>query len=165
MKKLSLLEKIIYSINAILATALLLSYTLPFVSPKTIPNFAVLSLLVPSLLLINGVFFIYWLLKLKKQCLLSATILAIGWYASSPLYKFTSIKNISNSDTKIMSYNVRLFNHYKSNKDTATAQNIFDFIAKEKPDILALQEFYETPNIPFQYPYSYIKTKSEKCPK
>ncbi len=161
MKKTSLLEKMIYSINAILATALLLSYALPFVSPKMAPSFAVVSLLVPGLLLINGVFFLYWLLKLKKQCLLSGMILAIGWYASSPLYKFTSVENAFNSDTKIMSYNVRLFNHYESNKDTATAQNIFDFIAKENPDILALQEFYEAPNIPFQYPYSYIKTKSK----
>lgn len=161
MKKLSFLEKIIYFINAIFATALLLSYLLPFVSPKTIPSFAVLSLLVPSFILINCALFIYWLVKLKKQWTSSAFVLIIGYFIFSPLYKFTEVKNALNDDLTIMSYNVRLFNYYQSQKDSTIAQKTFGFITEESPDILAIQEFHEAATISFQYPYKYIKTKSK----
>ena len=42
MKKLSFLDKIIYFLNSLLAILLLLSYLLPFVSPKSIAIFAIL---------------------------------------------------------------------------------------------------------------------------
>ena len=161
MKKLSLFNKLLFFINSVLATVLLLSYLLPFLSPKSAPAFAVLSLLVPFLIIINLIFFVYWLIKLKKQCILSGFVLAIGWLFASPFYKFSEKKILLNNDIKIMSYNVRLFNHYKWNKDPETAQKMFDFISDKKPDILAIQEFYNDKNIPFSYPYKYIKPKSK----
>ena len=77
MKKLSLINKIIYLLNSFLATILLLSYLLPYVSPKNIPTFAILSLLVPPLIILNIFFVIYWILNLKKHFLLSTIILGI----------------------------------------------------------------------------------------
>ena len=113
MKKLSFLNKIFYLVNSLLATALLLSYALPFVSPKSMVSFAILSLLVPVLIIANIICVLYWLVNLKKQFLLSTIILAIGWFVSPPLYKLTKNNSSLNSDIKIMSYNVRMFNHWK----------------------------------------------------
>ena len=78
-KKISIFSKLLYAINSIFATVLLLSYLLPYISPKSLPTLAVLSLFVPFLILINIAFFIYWLIKLKKHFILSGLILAIGW--------------------------------------------------------------------------------------
>ena len=81
MKKLSLLDKLISVINAVLATLLLLSYIVPYISPKTIPLISLVSLAVPFLIIANTLFLIYWVLKLKKQFALSAVILGLdGWF-------------------------------------------------------------------------------------
>ena len=158
MKKKSLLDHFLFLINSVLATALLFSYFLPFISPKTIPALAVLSLTVPFLIGFNGLFLIYWLIRLKKQLLLSVFVLGIGWLISSPIYQLTEKKVLLNDAIKIMSYNVRMFNYYKWSEDPALAQKTFDLISEKKPDILAIQEFYD--KISFKFPYSYIKTKS-----
>lgn len=163
MKKLSFLNKIFYILNSLLATILLLSYLLPFVSPKNIPSFAILSLLVPILTIINVLFAIYWLLKLKKHFFLSALVLTIGWFVSKPLYKIAGKNSSLNDDVKIMSYNVRMFNHWKWIEDDSISRKINDFVLKESPDILLFQEYYTLEKQQFSYPYKYIKTKNEKA--
>lgn len=161
MKKLSLLHKLIFFINTIVAVTLLLSYALPFVSPKTVPAFAVFSLLVPILIIANILFAIFWLIKLKKQFILSTLILVLGWMTSTPFYQFSGKNSAKNNDIKVMSYNVRMFNHYKWNDDESITQKLFDFISDKNPDVLAIQEFYDSDKITFKYPYKYIKTKSK----
>ena len=162
MKKLSLLDKLIFFINCISAILLLLSYIVPYISPKTITQISFVSLAVPLLIIVNTIFGIYWLLKLKRQIILSASILTIGWLTSSSFYQFKEKKILLNDAVKVMSYNVRMFNHYKWNKDDQLDQKAFDFITEKSPDILVLQEYYQSPKISFQYPYKYIKTKSKK---
>ena len=61
MKNLSFLDKILYLANTLFATFLLLSFLLPYISPVIIPVFAILSLFVPVLLIMNFVFTIYQL--------------------------------------------------------------------------------------------------------
>jgi len=159
-KNLSFINKIIYLLNSLLATALLLSYLLPYVSPKTLSSFAILSLLVPVLILVNAFFVIYWLLQLKKQLLLSAIILGIGYFVTSPLYKFDESKSSLNTDLKIMSYNVRMFNHWQWIEEEDIPNKISQFVSAKEPDILLLQEFHNTDNPSFDYPYKYIKLKN-----
>jgi endonuclease/exonuclease/phosphatase family metal-dependent hydrolase len=162
LKKLSLLNKIVYVLNSLIATLLLLSFLLPYISPKTIPVFAILSLFVPFLIIINLVFAIYWLLQLKKQFLLSAIILGIGWLFSTPFYKITENNSSLNTDLKVMSYNVRMFNHWKWVDDKNISKKINTFISDQSPDILLFQEYYSLEKEKFNYPYKYIKTKNKK---
>jgi len=162
MKKLTFLDKILYLINSLLAVLLLLSFLLPHISPKKLPDFAVLSLFVPVLLIVNIFFVIYWLLKLKKQFLLSFLILILGWMIMTPFYKLSGKNSSLNSDLKLMSYNVKTFDLFSKKEDSTV--NGFAFIKEKNPDILAVQEYYQTSKIDINYPYQYIKknTKSKK---
>ena len=162
MKKLSLVNKIINLLNAILATLLLLSYLLPFVSPKSIPSFAILSLFAPVLVIINLLFVIYWLVKLKKQLLLSTVVLLIGWFFSAPIFKLTENLSSLNDDIKVMSYNVRMFNHWKWLEEDDIAKKITNFVSEQSPDVLLFQEYYTLEKQQISYPYKYIKTKKKK---
>ncbi|MDC0177206.1 endonuclease/exonuclease/phosphatase family protein [Polaribacter sp.] len=161
MKKKSLLDQFLYVINSLLATLLLLSYLLPYVSPNSIPIFAVLSLFVPILLLINLVFVVYWLIQLKKQFFLSLFILLIGYFTITPFYKM-SLKNTSlNTDLKVMSYNVRIFNHWKWSEEENIKQKIFSLVEINDPDVLVIQENIALKKYEFSYPYKYLKSKNK----
>lgn len=156
MKKLSFGNKIIFILNNIFSVLLLLSYSIPYIKPTFLPLISALSLVVPVLLIINILFFIYWLLNLKKQLLLSFLCLLLGFNYATSFYKFTSKDTISNPQTSVMSYNVRLFNHYKWLKDKNIPTKIIKFIQGEYPDILCIQEYYSQPILEKFYPYHYI---------
>ncbi len=160
MKRNSFINKFLFFINSLTAAALLLSYALPYVSPKTIPAFAVFSLFVPLLVLVNLGFLVYWLIKLHKNTLLSLVVLGMGIFVSTPLLKFSNKEVILNNDLKVMSFNVRMFNYYKWSDDITTEQQIYEFINNQNLDIIALQEFYLSNLLDIKLPYKYIKTKS-----
>jgi endonuclease/exonuclease/phosphatase (EEP) superfamily protein YafD len=77
------------------------------------------------------------------------------------MYKFSGKDVIQSEDLTLMSYNVRMFNHYHWNDNEALAENTYQFIAQEQPDVLAIQEFFDNAQISFRYPHQYIKTKSK----
>ena len=163
MKKLSLFNKIVFVLNTFFAILLLGSYLLPFVFPKSFPSLAVLSLTVPVLIICNMLFFIYWLLLVKRQLFLSLTVLAIGYQHVTSFYKFsTTQKPINNNTFSIMSYNVRIFNKYEWIPRKDIDQKIVDFIKREQPDILCFQEFLHEKEALFDYyPYKYIRYKTK----
>lgn len=161
MKKKSLFDKLFFLINSLLAALLLLSYLLPYISPKSFSFFAVITLFVPVLFIGNLLFLLYWILQLKKQVVLSAIVLIIGWFTSSPFYKFSDDKEVQKDELKVMSYNVKAFNYNSWNSDVELAQKTVDFIHQRSPEILAMQEFHESQETTLSYPYKYIKTKGE----
>ncbi|WP_159024120.1 endonuclease/exonuclease/phosphatase family protein [Formosa sp. L2A11] len=165
MSKLNVIDKFIFFINSMLATLLLLSYILPFFPPKHFAFLSVLSIVVPVLILVNVLFALYWLLKLKRQMLLSFIILVIGYFYMGTLYKFSGTTEDTNADNiSIMSYNVRLFNIYNwiPNKDIGF--EISKFVKAEHPDILSIQEFHpNNKSIDFSFfKYKYIQLAGEK---
>jgi len=161
MKKKSFFNTLLFLLNSLFAVVLLLSFLLPYISPKSFSLFAVISLFVPILFIANLLFLFYWLLKLKRQIFVSAIVLITGWFTSSPFYKFSNTKNILKDDLRVMSFNVKMFNYYGWNSDKELAKKTVDFIHKKSPDILAIQEFYDSPDIAILYPYQFIKTKSK----
>ncbi|WP_299048612.1 endonuclease/exonuclease/phosphatase family protein [uncultured Polaribacter sp.] len=162
MKKLTLFNKILYVANSIVAVLLLFSYLLPYVSPNVVATFAILSLFVPFLLIINIGFLVYWIVKLKKQFLTSLVILIIGWFFISPFYKITSKNDASNNDLKLMSYNVRMFNHWKWTKEKNIPAKIKKFIAENDPDVIAIQENISIKEYELDFKYNYIKKKHKR---
>lgn len=162
MRKKSISSQIVYFFNSVFAILLLLSYALPFISPKSIPAVAVISLLVPLIVIINLFFTIYWLLKLKRKVFLSLSLLIFGVFISSPYYKFKGKNNAKNNDLTVMSYNVRTFNYFKWDTDNDLDQKIFGFINDKDPDIVCIQEYYDDAAAVKNYPYTYIKKKNNK---
>lgn len=161
MKKLTLLNKSFYIINYIFAILLLLGFVLPYISPSAFPKLALLSLTIPILFIINILFVIYWLIGKKKQVFLSSICLFIGFFVSTPFYKFKKNVKKNDSEISIMNYNVRLFNAYNWIDNKKIPEDIASFVKAENPAVLCIQEFHPIGETLFNYPYKYIKTKTQ----
>ncbi|WP_425077047.1 endonuclease/exonuclease/phosphatase family protein [Psychroserpens sp. S379A] len=163
MKNLKGFDKLIFVVNSLMAFALLLSYILPYMSPKQFAFLSVLSLAVPALIIINILFAVYWLLNVKRQLLLSVFVLALGYNHVFSLYKFSASKNIDDSENiSIMNYNVRLFNVFDWIKDKTVKQDISNFISEHQPDILCMQEYRPDNEINFDGYYKYEELSGDK---
>jgi len=161
MKKLSLIDKLLVVVNSIVAAISLVAFLSYFISPNTIPLVSFIGLSIPFLLILNILFIIYWVIRLKKQFLISTIVLLIGIQYVTKLYSFSEKKVLLTDDIKIMSYNVRMFNLYNWIEKEGVDQSLFDFINSQKPDILCIQEFNPKAKLGFNYPYKFIK-RSEK---
>src|SRR5690554_1816975 len=142
MKNLGCLNKIAYFFNIVLVLLTLLGFLLPSLAPKLFPFLAVLILILPSLLILNFIFVVYWLLQFKRQMLLSVIICLIGFTFFSKFYKFQGInEEPSDDDFTVLSYNVRLFNLFKWLPISNVPENIQRFIEQQNPDIICFQEY------------------------
>lgn len=164
MKNLNLIDKLVYFVNSILAILLLFSYTLQYIKPSLFPYLSFVSLSVPVLLIINFLFCIYWIIKLKKQFFLSLLILLIGYSHILSFFKISqNIERVSSDSISVMSYNVRLFNLYDWIEDDDILNKIKSFIDVEKPDVINIQEFSSTESFLLKpYPYQHSSLSGGK---
>ena len=111
MKNLSWFNKLVFFCNVVLTILTFLAYALPFLAPKWFSFLSVLTLILPLFLILNTLFFAYWLLQFKRQMILSGLVLLLGITFINKFYKFSE-KNLEDSDKDfvVMSYNVRLLN-------------------------------------------------------
>ncbi|WP_411768089.1 endonuclease/exonuclease/phosphatase family protein [Winogradskyella sp. A3E31] len=145
MKGLRFFEKIIFAVNTLAALLLLCSYLLPYASPKNFALLSVLSLAVPLFIILNLLFLLFWLLKAKKQLLLSLVVLLIGFNHVLSLYKFTGSKSVADdANFTVMNYNVRLFNLFEWLPSKTVKSDILEFVKQENPDVLCLQEYHKS---------------------
>ena len=166
MKKLGLFDKFIFILNSLAATALLFSYLLPHVPPKAFPLLSVLSLGVPVLIILNTLFLVYWILRFKRQMLLSIVVLLLGYNYITGFVKFSGAEDDEEnaSDFSLMSYNVRMFNAYEWSERKDIPEKITGFIKEKTPDILCVQEHYVgAAELSEIYPYEYIKLKGKNA--
>lgn len=142
MKKLSWFNKLMLVLNVMLTLVTFIAYALPFLAPKLFPILSVFTLVLPLMLVLNALFFLYWLVQLKKLMLLSGLVLLLGITFISKFYKFSG-RDIEKEDGDItlMSYNVRLFNMYNWLPHHGVTDSIRSLIAKHDPDIICFQEF------------------------
>ncbi len=163
MRNLKGLEKLVYVINSLMAFALLLSYLLPYFEPKKFTFLSVLSLAVPALIIFNILFLVYWLLKVKRQLLLSLIVLALGYNHVFSLYKFSSSTNIEDShNLSVMNYNVRLFNVFNWIEDEKLKDNMNTFLNDKAPDVLCMQEYRPDKAINLDGYYKYEELSGQK---
>ena len=164
MKKLSRFNKVMYFFNMVLTLLSFLAFVLPFLAPKLFPLLSVLTLLLPSFLVINLLFFGYWLIQLKRQIFLSGIVLLLGITFINKYYKFSSIDLPEESnDFTVMSYNVRLFNLFKWIDKENVGNEILTFVNDQSPDILCIQEYSSSANVQFRlYNYQYSHKQGNK---
>ncbi|MCB7479773.1 endonuclease/exonuclease/phosphatase family protein [Christiangramia sediminis] len=166
MKKLGLFDKFIFVLNSLAATALLFSYLLPLIPPKSFPLLSVLSLGVPVLIILNALFLIYWLLRIKRQLFLSLIILLLGYNYVTSFVRFSGSETDEKgvADFSLMSYNVRMFNAYEWSPRKDLPEKITDFIKEQNPDILCVQEHYiGAAELADVYPYEFVKLKGKNA--
>ncbi|WP_395074070.1 endonuclease/exonuclease/phosphatase family protein [Flavobacterium sp.] len=164
MKKLSWFNKFAFFCNIVLTVLTFLAYFLPFLAPKFFPLLSVLTLILPMFLILNGLFFIYWLLQFKRQIILSGLVLLLGITFINKFYKFSEKSTeVADKDFVVMSYNVRLLNLFDWIPRDNVAQEIVGFVNDKNPDILCLQDFSTSAKIDLKiYPYKSVYMKGDK---
>ena len=164
-KKLGLFNKLIYWINLLVAFILLISFVLPYIPPQRFPTLSLLSLAVFPLIIINFLFVIYWIFKLKLKVLISASILLIAHFHFGSFIQFSSEENNldSSNSISILSYNVHLFNAYEDKPAQQLVPKILsEIIELKKPEIICIQEYYSDNQADFSaYPYQFIHYKEK----
>ena len=112
-------------------------------SPDKITILAFSGFAYPFLLFVNFAFVVYRALRKQKLIFISLAALLLGWNHFTDFFalNFSQEKASSNS-IKVLSYNVRLFNLYKWDKNKNVKRDIFKILRQENPDIICMQEYY-----------------------
>ena len=158
LKKMSFISKTMLFFNVIVAFTTLMAYLLPFLAPKWFPFLSVLTLFLPFFLVVNVLFFMYWLLQFKKYIFVSGLVLLLGITFINKFYnlKPTTLPK-SKKEFTIMSYNVRLFNKFNWNKKANIPSKIAEFVSEKNPDILCVQEYSNLEKTQFSnYKYKHV---------
>lgn len=136
---------------------------IPYIEPKAFPKISVLSLAAPVLLFSHVIFIAFWILVgFKKQFLLSTFCVFLAILFSYFPYKFSRTVTENENSFTVMSYNVRNFNRYLWIDDKEVPRKLSKFIAETNPDILSLQEYYNSKNIALNFPYQYVEFRGKK---
>jgi endonuclease/exonuclease/phosphatase family metal-dependent hydrolase len=164
MKNLSWFNKGMFGLNVLLVIVTFVAYLLPLLAPKIFPILSVLTLFMPLLFLLNGLFFLFWAIHFKKQMVLSGLVLLMGITFINKFYKLSSIDHPEDEeDFVVMSYNVRLFNLFQWLDKEDVPGLILGFINDKNPDILCIQEFSSSADIDLKlYRYKYILMEGNK---
>ena len=121
-----------------------------------------LNLMVPFIVLVNGLFFIFWIIKLKWPFVMFIFSILIGYTEWERFYKLPNNGIPVSKGLKLMSFNVRLFNSYNWIDKENIPESILSFVNQEGPDILCLQEFSKEFSPSFKsYSYIYIQSSSK----
>ena len=158
LKKMSFISKTMLFFNVVVAIITLMAYLLPFLAPKWFPFLSVLSLFLPFFLVLNLLFFMYWLIQFKKYIFVSGLVLLLGITFINKFYnlKSTTLPK-SEKEFTIMSYNVRLFNKFNWNKKANIPTKIAEFVTEKNPDILCVQEYSNLEKTQFSnYKYKHV---------
>lgn len=157
-KGLSVISKIMLFLNVVLAVTTLMAYLLPFLAPKWFPFLSVLTLFLPFFLVLNLLFFLYWLIQIKKYIFVSGLVLLLGITFINKFYNLKSTElPKTDKDFTIMSYNVRLFNKFKWYQKANIPAQIAQFVEDKNPDILCIQEYSDLEKTKFSnYKYQQI---------
>jgi vancomycin resistance protein VanJ len=143
-KNLSFFDKIIFFLNTLVALVLAASLLVPYVPTTLISSISILSLVVPFTVILNLVFVLYWLLKRKRNFLLSGSLLVLCYLLQGTFYRFSSSENCDETEgvLSIMSFNARGFNAFRQLDEDGVENKIYDFVSTNDPDIVCFQEAY-----------------------
>lgn len=133
-------------LNIVAALLLIISYTAPYIDPAYLWYVAFIGLSFPFLVLTNGLFILYWLIRRRWHFMLSLVVISAGWsFILDVMTYHSEAKITSNSDSvlKVMTYNAHLFLPInKKQYDDKSRHGILEMITQEKPSVICFQEFY-----------------------
>lgn len=145
-RKLSVLNRIVLWFNYFAIIALLASIAAKYVSPQIFWFIAFFGLAFPYIIVLNVLFSVFWLIQFRRLALLSVIAIALSFFTLNSFVQISLSQTTSNSDIKITSYNSMLFDLYNWSKNKKSRHLIINSLQETNPDILCLQEFYNSNN-------------------
>jgi len=131
---------VVLTIIALLS--LILTYLSPYIHPETSSILPLFGLSYWFTLVANLVLLLIWAVLRSKWVLVVLFGIFIGGRLHFRMIPFGSDEqNKNGTELHVMSYNVRLFDLYKT-LGKRTKNEIFDYIREKQPEIACFQEFY-----------------------
>lgn len=166
-RKISFFSRIIWLLTIVNSVLLSVAILAQYISPETSWIVSLFGFAFFSLFVINVFFLVYWAFSKRKFVILPLFMFLAGIKNVTGIIQFNipdSPKKTEseNKGVKIMSYNVRLFDLYNWSKNLETREKIFDLISDEAPDILCLQEFFNSDEGDFQNLDTIVKVQKAK---
>lgn len=130
----------------VLFVAVLIAYISPFISPEDVWWLAFFGLAYPIILFFLVLFMVINFFINKKRFFVLLVLFLIGIPLHLRMFAFgSSTGELPENSIQIMSYNVRQFDRYEIlGKNKEMKDEIIKFIAREKPDVLCFQEYYQS---------------------
>lgn len=130
--------------NTLAIIALLIGYLAAWIKPSFYWPIAFFGLAYPFLVIINFLFFIYWVFRRRWFALIPLLSIGIGYNTVLNYIQFGNSPNDSTENTlSVISYNAHLFKPIKTNKyDKKSRHEMLDMLLSENADVLCFQEFY-----------------------
>lgn len=166
-KLLHILGWVLRILSVIGALGLLFAYLSRYISPAFTWFFAFFGLIFPQLVILNTVLFLFWLLLKQKTCLIHLAIILPAFFflpAYVQLWRNAEPPADKQTELKVLTYNVHLFGINAQTKSLRTLPEIAEFITRESPDVICLQEvgMFDTMSIKraFRaYPYTHFHAR------
>lgn len=143
-----IVDRTILILNILASLSLCIAYLAPVINPSRLIIPALFGLAYPYLLMLNLVFLCYWMIRLKKEIIISVVVILLGWNHLNNLipinFKSSEVPETAAPSRlfKVLSYNVRGFDVYGWSSDPQVKNQIFNFITEQDPDILCFQEYF-----------------------
>ncbi|MFD2203552.1 endonuclease/exonuclease/phosphatase family protein [Shivajiella indica] len=146
-----------------------------YISPEFFPYVGLMTLTIPLLLVINGLFFILLVFSKRKLAILPLIAIIAGWNFIGITFQFPKKTSTEVEGLSVLSYNVALFSFSRNNGDSKeNNKNIIKWLQENPSDIKCFQEFYQDPTTPsrnsikllgtemnYDYTYEIIEGKSK----
>lgn len=143
-RRLSLFNRILLWVNYLVVVSLLISVSAKYISPQLFWLIAFFGLAFPYLVLLNLLFVIYWIGQFRREALFSLLVILFCFFTVRKYVQVTFSNTGSNNDIKVTSYNSMLFDLYNWSKNAKSRQHIISSLQEINPDVLCLQEFYNS---------------------
>lgn len=142
-KRIGLIGRIIWLINIVVAVTMLLSYLSSYVDPLVTTLFSFLGLAYLPLLLLNLVFFLYWLIRRRNKLWLSLVVIIIGFNIFTRHIQIMPGREAPTENViSLLSYNVQNMAHSNTGLSNIKIRNdILSFLSTHHADIVCLQEY------------------------
>ena len=141
-------DRVVLILNILGAVAMFMAYLAPLVNPARMVIPALFGLAYPYLLMVHLAFICFWLIRLKKEILISIIVILLGWNHLNNLlpinFRTSEIPVNSSQDRflKALSYNVRGFDIYQWSKEPEAKKEIFKLLEAQEPQLVCFQEYY-----------------------
>lgn len=161
---------LIWVVNALFTGLLLLSAYSPYIHPESHPITSCMGLLFPLFVLFNGCFLVFWLIIQQYKLSLLPLLGFLACYPQLRTYLPINSRTseLPEESIKVLSYNIMGFNGIDKN---GKQNPILTYLKESRADIICLQEYYSTMEMPRQqlsqrkilwelkdYPYYSIET-------